>query len=86
MHTIEIIRSKIHEHESVLSQNESMTRYVLVDPLLQGLGWDLSDPNQVETEVHINKNSYLDYMLGRKIIIEAKKLGYEFTCFDHIIR
>ncbi len=33
-------------------RNETQTRMALIDPVLTALGWDLSNPHQVELERH----------------------------------
>ena len=73
INTVELIQKKILKYEVILSDNESMTRYVLIDPLLRALGWDLSDPDIVRTEdtVHGTRS---DYVLMDVMVIEAKKL------------
>ena len=80
INTAELIQKKILKYEAILSDNESMTRYVLIDPLLRALGWDLSDPDIVRTEdtVHGTRS---DYVLIGVMVIEAKKL-YE-SLDDH---
>ena len=62
---------------------EMSTRYIIIDPVLRSLGWDLSDPSQcvVEyaTEDHQGNVPRVDYALlgpdGSPIIlVEAKRL------------
>ena len=72
--TIEAIRGRINEHHAKLSSSESMTRYALIDPLLNALGWNLSDPGVVSTE-DFTPGSIADYVLDNAIVVEAKKLG-----------
>ena len=76
--TIEKLQDKIKTHRRYLSGNETATRQVLVDPLLLALGWDVSDPNQVELEYPIKKKK-ADYVLMSNdepdAVIEAKSLG-----------
>lgn len=63
--------------------NEATTRTVLIDPILQALGWNVSDPSLVELERPITSGTLtgrLDYLLNtdnsdKPIVIEAKKLG-----------
>ena len=80
LHTlIETLQVRISEHGPALSQNEALTRYALIDPLLRGLGWDTGDPTQVIPEFRSTSGS-ADYALlndrGQpNIIVEAKKLG-----------
>ena len=77
--TIETLRGRIHEHRASLQQDETRTRYALIDPLLAGLGWDTGDPAQVVSEYR-SESGKADYALlghgGRPaIIVEAKRLG-----------
>ena len=84
------LKERIEQHKDVLGKNETATRYALIDPLLTGLGWDLSDPGQVRTEYRPDDNSdrrRRDYTMftgednagGDKkkpqLVIEAKHLG-----------
>ncbi len=76
---IETLQGRIDAHGPALQQSEALTRYVLIDPLLRGLGWDTGDPNQVIPEYRSAAGS-ADYALfGQsnkpQVIIEAKKLG-----------
>ena len=70
------LKQKAAEHKDVLDKNETMTRYVLIDPLLQILGWDLSDPNVTRLEEPVEDGiDKIDYKMGRTMIIEAKSLN-----------
>ncbi|MGE0156167.1 MAG: hypothetical protein AB7T17_03980 [Geobacter sp.] len=68
-------------HADSLKNNETLTRVVLIDPVISALGWDISNPHMVEVEKHVgsegNKPKFLDYLLKgeHKIVIEAKKMG-----------
>ena len=73
------LRTRIEDHRSVLEENETRTRMALIDPLLQTLGWDTSDPNQLVPEYQIDKR-WVDYALldtsGKPVaVIEAKRLN-----------
>jgi len=72
------LRSKIEKNKELLQNNETLTRYALIDPLLRTLGWDTEDPEQVVPEFSI-ESWKVDYALkvnGKAvIIIEAKPLG-----------
>ena len=56
---IERLRERIQRHRALLTQNEALTRYVLVDPLLRALGVTVDpdtgvpahDPATMETDV-----------------------------------
>lgn len=81
--TFEFLKKRIEEHRDYLSQDETRTRQVLIDPLLKELGWDVGDPSAVELEYRIEKQfdvgmNRADYVLrsGPKLaaVIEAKTL------------
>ena len=64
-------------YDDTLSIHELNTRYMLIDPVLQALGWNLSDPNQVTFELDLNDYGRIDYVLFGKngtpgIMLEAK--------------
>ena len=76
--TIETIKARIATHGASLRQNETRTRAALIDPLLQALGWDTTDPALVTPEYRTG--GWADYALigpgNRPVaIIEAKRLG-----------
>lgn len=74
----------IDTHRDIL--NESTTRYALIDPLLNALGWRLSDPAQVRTEYTTDTGKRLDYaMLQDKricLVVEAKRFGEALALDD----
>ena len=77
------LENRIKKHDEVLSKNETVTRYALIDPLLTALGWDLHDPGQVRTEYNPDgasgRSDYTMFTGGDKrksqLVIEAKRLG-----------
>ena len=75
---IERLQDRIETHRSYLSGDETRTRQVLIDPLLQELGWDVSNPNIVQLEYRV-KQKRPDYALmsrGKPLaVVEAKRLG-----------
>ena len=76
---IETLKQRIADHGPTLRENETRTRMALIDPLLQALGWDTSDPGLVTPEYNV-KGSRADYALlrqnrGPAVILEAKRLG-----------
>ncbi|MEM4970112.1 MAG: winged helix-turn-helix domain-containing protein [Sulfolobales archaeon] len=75
---VNVLRQKIERYRVELSSNEMLTRYVLIDPFLRALGWDLDDPEQVVPEPRV-EGERPDYALkiAGKIVafIEAKPLG-----------
>ena len=72
---VESLKKKAVKHNAVLTSNELMTRYVLVDPLLRELGWDLTDPDTVTMEESTPGKNRTDYKMGKTMIIEAKHVG-----------
>ena len=76
---IQTVQARIREHGNTLSQNEYRTRISLIDPILNALGWDVSDPNMVAIEDQYS-GGRPDYALlgqnrdGPVAFIEAKKL------------
>ena len=75
---IEKLQKMIETHRGYLSGDETRTRQVLIDPLLQELGWTISDPDTVELEYKVGQQR-ADYALmsdGQPVaVIEAKSLG-----------
>ena len=76
----ERITRSIDLHGDRLKKSEAATRYALIDPLLQTLGWDLSDLLQSVPEF-VTGGRFADYALFTKsdstnpiIVIEAKSL------------
>lgn len=60
--------------------NEQNTKAVLIEPMLQALGWDIHEPDEVHREFRPNsKDSPVDYalklMLKSELFVEAKCLG-----------
>ena len=85
------LKKRIEQHNEVLRGNETATRYALIDPLLTALGWDLSDPGQVQTEYKPDggpKRSDYAMFTGEdekkpRFVIEAKHLGKQIN--DEVI-
>lgn len=82
--TFEFLKKRIEEHREYLSQDETRTRQVLIDPLLKELGWDVGDPGVVELEYRVEREydagtGKADYVLKSgsrlSVVIEAKRLG-----------
>ena len=74
---VEKLRERIDAYGDRLHKSESLTRYVLIDPLLRELGWDTENPTLVIPE-YKGVGGSADYALfsGDKplMIVEAKKL------------
>ena len=85
--TFEFLKKRIEKHRKYLSQDETRTRQVLIDPLLKELGWDVGDPSVVELERRIVKGQAggvlkkADYVLSHEraevAVVEAKRLGLQ---------
>ncbi len=79
---VETLRARIDQHGAALRQNEMRTRYALIDPLLQKLSWDTSNPSEVMIEDG-SGDGRADYLLLDNdqpvMIIEAKRLGLGVT-------
>ena len=76
---IETLKERIRSHRDILGRYKSRTRMALIDPLLQGLGWDVSEPNLVVPEFQVGPG-WADYALlgtdGQAVAtLEAKRLG-----------
>jgi hypothetical protein len=75
---IEKVRERIERYGEQLRQSEALTRYALVNPILDALGWDIGDPNQVVPEYPVSAGK-ADYALRWDakvfIIVEVKSLG-----------
>jgi len=75
--TIDMIRQKLPSlRRRVLK--ETPTRTIVIDPLLEALGWDVRDPDEVELEYPTVDGKSVDYALklNRKavLLVEAKAL------------
>ena len=61
------------------SLKETSTRTIIIDPLLEALGWDIRDPNEAELEYPTVDGKSVDYALkinGKAVLlVEAKALG-----------
>ncbi len=97
INTIKTVQARIQEHGDRLSNNEYRTRLSLIDPILNVLGWEVSDPRSVIPEYEVG-NRRADYALlgddGQpKALIEAKHLGemansnkHEDQVFDYAFK
>ena len=76
---IQTVQQRIREHGNTLSQNEYRTRLALIDPILNALGWDVSDPKLVTPEYQVGSGRADYALLGEdgkpQAFIEAKRLG-----------
>jgi len=79
---IEDLRMKLDKHRKD-DLKEYPTRTIFIDPLLQALGWDVRDPDEVELEYSTIDGKSVDYApkINRKpvLFIEAKPLNDPLT-------
>jgi len=77
LETLAKIKERISKYELELRKSEALTRYVLVDPVLRTLGWDLECPNFVRPEFSTEAGTP-DYALlvnGKPyVMVEVKPL------------
>ena len=74
---IKALKKTRNEHEEYLKPIETRTRQLLIDPMLEALGWDVRNPAQVHLEYKgtSGKPDYALFSQGDVIaLIEAKKL------------
>jgi len=74
------VKNNIQQHKNELINNEALTRYALVDVILNALGWDVHDPSKVFPEYNKGVGGRADYALLDQTakpvaIVEAKKLS-----------
>lgn len=70
-----------------VNNHETSTRYIVIDPILRALGWDLSDPDECVVEYGVARRAHhpatrVDYVLKDSagepaIVIEAKRIDVE---------
>lgn len=76
---IELLKERIATHGASLRENETRTRMALIDPLLQALGWDVSNPEMVTPEYDVSGRKADYALLGGSgtpsATVEAKRLG-----------
>ena len=76
---VETLQQRIVDHGATLRENETRTRMALIDPLLQALGWDTSDPALVTPEYDV-RGRKADYALlgpsgSPAATLESKRMG-----------
>lgn len=75
---IESLRVQLDRHRKD-GLKEYPTRTIFIDPLLEALGWDVRDPDEVELEHPTVDGKSVDYAMkvNRKVVLhlEAKQLG-----------
>ena len=88
---IETLQGLIKRHDETLGSFKYRTRMLLIDPLLDALGWDTSDPEMVIPDYHAGYGKEGYALLGRAqgarsykpiAIIEAKQLSADIVDAD----
>ena len=80
---IETLKERIAAHGAKPAENETRTRMALIDPLLQALGWDVSDPDS-NARIAGASRRILTPTLRR--VVEAKKLEITGVAPDAVCR
>lgn len=76
------VKDKMQKFGDQLHQNEMLTRYVLIDPILRALGWDTENPEHVIPEISTpqGRPDYGLYYNGTPLVmVEAKPLGTDLN-------
>ena len=86
------VRAQLEEYPaSAYWYNETTTRYVLINPMIESLGWDMYDLDQCGYEIDPKGEMWgkkpADYVLGAPsgrsvVVIEAKSLRHNLTSED----
>ena len=84
---IQTVKVRIREHGNNLSQNEYRTRLALIDPILNALGWDVSNPAVVTIEDQYSGGRPDYALLGQSkdkpvAFIEAKRLNESLNAHE----
>ncbi len=74
---LETLRSQLERHRKT-GLKEYPTRTIFIDPMLEALGWDVRDPDDVQLEYPTIDGKSVDYAMkvNRKVVllVEAKQL------------
>jgi len=87
--TLEKIKKKIEKNKELFMKNENAVRYALINPFLEALGWDITDPDDVFIPQFEARTRYIpDYILkknGKGIIMIGAKALYENEEIDQYL-
>ena len=90
---IETLQGLIKRHDETIGSFKYRTRMLLIDPLLDALGWDTSDPAMVNPDYHAGYGKEGYALLGRAqgarsdepiAFIEAKQLSADIVDADRV--
>ncbi len=86
---IESLQAKLERYKR-LGLKETPTRTIFIEPLLQALGWDVTNWDEVELEYPTAGGNFVDYALkldDRPVLfVEAKPLGAAIDDTDAVSR
>ena len=77
---LEMVVERMKKYRSYYEQNEMAVRSQIIEPILEGLGWDVENPEEVQPNVS-TEEGIPDYSLLKEdkkgLFIEAKKLSVD---------
>ena len=84
---LEIVVERMKKYRSLYEQNEMAVRSQIIEPILEGLGWDVENPEEVQPNVS-TEEGIPDYSLlkgGKNVLfIEVKNLSVDVEREEHI--
>ena len=84
---LEMVVERMRKYRSYYEQNEMAVRSQIIEPILEGLGWDVENPEEVQPNVS-TEEGIPDYSLlkgGKNVLfIEAKNLSVDVEREEHI--
>ena len=81
------LRTKIDKHRELFVKNEAAVRYALINPLLEALGWDMSNPDDIipEFPTEAGRPDYVLKKAGKEIaFLGAKALNKPENSLQYI--
>jgi len=84
---LEMVVERMKKYRSYYEQNEMAVRSQIIEPILEGLGWDVENPEEVQPNVS-TEEGIPDYSLlkgGKNVLfIEVKNLSADVEREEHI--
>jgi len=77
--TLEKIKKKIEKNKELFMKNENAVRYALINPFLEALGWDITDPDDVipEYSTSAGRPDYVLMKNGKVVAFVGAKTLYK---------
>jgi len=77
--TLEKIKKKIEKNKELFMKNENAVRYALINPFLEALGWDITDPDDVipEYSTSAGRPDYVLMKNGKAVAFIGAKALYK---------